>query len=202
MIKVNLLRSRALTSDDAEFSIAQQGGSVGALSKVEQVEIVKKSLVFCFGIGLLIAYEWYNIDVQTQVANAALRQQKNQERTLQAKKEELKKYADVEEQSKVLEEKISILKALSKIRLREVKSLDFIQSITPDAIWYKTIDYANKEYKFVGFSITDDALSALIQELESSIYFTDVILLRASEVKVEMGTVKSFTIQAKIGDVG
>lgn len=201
MIKINLLRSRAHTEDDADFAVNQPIGGHGMLSKAEQIEIMKKALVFCIGIGILIGYEWYNIDIQAQVAKKASQQLQNEKRGLQAKKEELKQYADVEEQSKVLEEKISILKALSKIRLREVKSLDFIQSIAPDAVWFQTINYQDQEYRFEGFSVTDDALSALIRELESSIYFTEVILLKAFEVKAENGTVKSFTIQAKVGEV-
>ena len=182
--------------------MASAGVVVGGLNKTDQIAVIKKFFMLLLSTLIIIGYEWYNVDLQTQLANQANQEMQKTERELKAKKEEMKQYADVEQESKILEDKISILKALSKVRLREVKTLDYLQSITPDSVWYKSVDYRSKTFKIDGYAITDDALSALIKELESSIYFTDVILMKASEEKQKNGTVKAFEVQAKIGDVG
>ncbi|MCB0408220.1 MAG: PilN domain-containing protein [Bdellovibrionales bacterium] len=200
MIKVNLLQNRGPKAEG--MGIASEGVVIGSLNKAEQVTVIKKFFMLLLSTLIIIGYEWYNVDLQTQLANQANQEMQKMERELKAKKEEMKQYADVEQESKILEEKISILKALSKVRLREVKTLDYLQSITPDSVWYKSVDYKSKTFKIDGYAITDDALSALIKELESSIYFTDVILMKASEEKQKNGTVKAFEVQAKIGDVG
>lgn len=203
MIKVNLMKSRAQASGGEEtFAIGAQPLSSGSLSKSEQVDVIKKFFVASLATLALIAYEWYNVDLQTQIAKAVNNDLKNTERQLKSLKDELLLYADVQEDSKVLEEKISILKALSKVRLREVKSLDFLQAITPEAVWFRSVVYKDKMFILDGYAVTDDALSALIKELESSIYFTDVILMKASEEKQDSSTVKSFQVQAKIGEMG
>jgi Tfp pilus assembly protein PilN len=203
MIKVNLMKSRAHAGVGEEtFSIGAQPSSGSSLSKSEQIGVVKKFFVVSLATLMLIAYEWYNVDLQAQMARSVNNELKNAERLLQSKKDELKQFADVQEDSKILEDKISILKALSKVRLREVKSLDFLQAITPEAVWFKSVVYKDKVFVLEGYAVTDDALSALIKELESSIYFTDVILMKASEEKQDTGTVKSFQVRANIGEVG
>lgn len=203
MIKVNLLRSRAESVGEETFAISSsQGGAASSLSKSEQIEVLKKLAVASLATVCLFVYEWYNVDIQSQKARKAQAEVRDVERRLKAVKDELDNYKDVQQESKILEDKISILKALSKVRLREVKSLDFLQSITPEAVWYQKVEYKDKVFKLDGFAITDDALSQLIKELESSIYFTDVILMKASEAKQDSGTVKAFQIQANIGDAG
>ncbi len=202
MIKVNLLRSRAEGVGEETFAISAQGGAASSLSRSDQEEVIKKIGVALLATVGLFIYEWYNVDVQSKRARTAQAEVKVIERKLKAINDELANYKDVQDESKILEDKISILKALSKVRLREVKSLDFLQSITPEAVWYKNVEYKDKVFKLDGYAMTDDALSQLIKELESSIYFTDVILMKASESKQSSGTVKAFQIQANIGDVG
>lgn len=202
MIKVNLLRSRAEGVGEETFAVSAQGGAALSLSKSDQMQVIKKVGVVILATACMIIYEWYNVDVLSKKASVARAEVKAAERKLKAVNDELGNYKDVQDESKILEDKISILKALSKVRLREVKSLDFLQSITPEAVWYNNVEYKDKIFKLDGFAITDDALSQLIKELESSIYFTDVILMKASESRQSTGTVKAFQIQANIGDAG
>ena len=200
MIKVNLLRSRAEGVGEETFAVSAQGGAASSLSKSDQVEVIKKVFVASLATLGLFIYEWYNVDVQSKRAVTAQAEVRAVERKLKAVNDELANYKDVQDESKILEDKISILKALSKVRLREVKSLDFLQSITPEAVWYQEVEYRDTVFKLEGYAITDDALSQLIKELEKSIYFTDVILMKANESKQPSGTVKAFSIQANIGD--
>ena len=162
--------------------------------------MIKKLGVASIATICLFVYEWYNVDVQAKRARTAKAEVAAVERKLKSINDELANYKDVQDESRILEDKISILKALSKVRLREVKSLDFLQSITPEAVWYQNVEYRDRVFKLDGFALTDDALSQLIKELEKSIYFTDVILMKASESKQPSGTVKAFQIQANIGD--
>lgn len=200
MIKINLLRSQEQQATE-EYGVSEVAGAIGP-SKEEQLEVLKKFGVILIPTLLLIAYEWYNVDFLTGQRNQANGQYRKVEKELNALNQEMKLYADVEQEAKVLEDKIGILKELSRIRLREVKALDFLQSVTPEAVWFRSISYKDLKFSFQGFAVTDDSLSVFIRELENSAYFREVILMKATEEKRKEGTVKVFEIQAESGGVG
>ncbi|MEO0337217.1 MAG: PilN domain-containing protein [Pseudomonadota bacterium] len=201
MIKVNLLRSQQQQSEEQEFVGTEVAGLLGP-SKEEQVAVLQKIGIIMLPTLLLIGYEWYNVSLLTDQKTKALSTYKKAERELNLLNQEMKLYADVEQEAKVLEDKIGILRELSRIRLREVKALDFLQSVTPEAVWFSSIEYTSLRFVFKGFAVTDDALSAFIRELENSAYFTEVILMKATEEKNADGTVKVFEIQAQSGGIG
>ena len=202
MIKVNLLRSQQQQSTE-EYSggATQVAGALGP-TKEEQVEGIKKLGIMLLPTLFLVGYEWYNIDFLETQQRAAQGKARSLEQELNQINQEMKLYADVEQEAKVLEDKISILRDLSRIRLREVKALDFLQSVTPEAVWFKAISYQDLKFKFEGYAVTDDALSVFIRELENSAYFRDVILMKATEEKKKEGTVKVFEITAESGGIG
>ena len=79
-----------------------------------------------------------------------------------AKAAEVEKVKDVEVQAKELEDKLTILKLLSRLRLRQVKTLDFMQSSIPEKVWLKTVEYESDtthvedgHYKFTGNAVAD-----------------------------------------------
>lgn len=172
------------------------------LTSAESKDIAKKVLVMSIATVSMILYESYNVDQLKTQANG-LAQAVNREKNVITKlKKEMAEYADVEKDAKVLEDKINILKTLSKIRLREVKALDFIQTITPETVWFSSIKYSEGQFEFQGYAVTDDDLSQFMRELENSPYFVDVILMRAKEEQTKQGTVKAFEIQSRAGDIG
>jgi Tfp pilus assembly protein PilN len=157
MIKINLLRSQEQQRTD-DYGATEVAGALGP-TKEEQLDVLKKIGVIMLPTLLLIGYEWYNIDFLTAQKDKAFGALKKVEKELNTLNSEMKLYADVEQEAKVLEDKIGILRDLSRIRLREVKALDFLQSVTPEAVWFKTISYTNLKFVFQGYAVTDDALS-------------------------------------------
>jgi Tfp pilus assembly protein PilN len=119
---------------------------------------------------------------------------------------EVLKYKDVEGQAKELEDKLKILKLLSKLRLREVKTLDFMQSSIPEKVWLKSISYeADKihveagHFQFSGNSVATEELTEFVRRLEDSAYLMDVIVVRNQEVAVgKSSTIRDFLFTAEV----
>ena len=201
MIKVNLLKSQSgRGSEDFGATHVNIGG--GAVGKAEQIQLVKNIIIVLIPTFVLIAYEWYNVDILTKQRDNIGLKLKSTEQKLSKVTSEMKLYADVEQEAKILEDKISILRDLSRIRLREVKALDFLQSVTPEAVWFSSVVYKDLKFVFRGFAITDDALTLFMRELSNSAYFENAILMKATEEKKAEGTVKVFEIQADSGGAG
>lgn len=203
MIKVNLLKSQASNRGSDEYGGTTVGVSTGgSVGKQEQVQLVKNILIVLVPTILLISYEWYNVDILTKQRDVVALKLKDTEGNLKKVVDEMKLYADVEQEAKILEDKIAILRDLSRIRLREVKALDFLQSVTPEAVWFSSVVYKDLKFVFRGYAITDDALTLFMRELSNSAYFENAILMKATEEKKQEGTVKVFEIQADSGGVG
>ena len=102
--------------------------------------------------------------------------------------------ADVEKSAQVLEQKLTIMKKLSRVRLREVKALDYIQSILPEKVWFKDMRFDDNKLSLNGFAVGDDDLNELTRALENSVQFSNVIILQAKDEKLQNGTYKQFEI--------
>jgi Tfp pilus assembly protein PilN len=120
---------------------------------------------------------------------------------------EAEKVKDIEVQAKELEDKLNILKLLSKLRLRQVKTLDFMQSSIPEKVWLKTINYESDvvhveagHFKFTGNAVATEELTEFVKRLEDSAYLQDVIVLKNQEVTLGKGTttIRDFMFTAEV----
>lgn len=115
------------------------------------------------------------------------------------------KVKDVEAQAKELEDKLKILKLLSKLRLREVKTLDFMQSAIPEKVWLKAITYESDKihvetghFKILGNAVGTEDLSEFVKRLEESAFLMDVIILKNQEVAVKASSIRDFLFTAEV----
>jgi Tfp pilus assembly protein PilN len=123
-----------------------------------------------------------------------------------ARAAEVLKVKDIEVQAKELEDKLKILKLLSKLRLREVKTLDFMQSSIPEKVWLKDITYESDKihveaghFQFAGAAVATEELTEFVRRLEDSAYLTDVIVVRNQEVSVNKSTnLREFLFTAEV----
>lgn len=207
MIRVNLIRNRvqdtSLGDAGAGTSLGGGGGGASGLRDI----VVKGACIFMFTIGMMI-YESQNI----RALNAELNQVQAQVNQLteqnQAKIAELAKYKDVEVQAKELEDKLKILKLLSKLRLREVKTLDFMQSSIPEKVWLKTVQFESDKghveqghFQFTGNSVATEDLTEFVRRLEDSAYLQDVIVVKNQENTANANsksTVREFLFTADV----
>ena len=199
MIKVNLLRSQ-LNNPVQQPAMGMGSGPPTAFQKPEVRDaLVKGAAVAICTVGLIV---WENQTVHVlQQERAQLQGHVVElEATARTKAAEVDAVKDVAKQARELEDKLKILTLLSRLRLREVKTLDFMQSSIPEKVWLKSLEYeAEKEdvahghLNFKGNSVATDDLTEFTKRLEDSVYLDQVITIHNQEVAV--GQSKSVTMR-------
>ncbi len=201
MIKINLLKNRgdaaqANTSTstvnyETYFDNGADGASGGKL-------IFSRLLVMFMATASLMIYEHYNIDnLQSQKTelNAKLNEAK-------AKLQQKQPLADnaliLQKKIQDLEARIRAIKDLSKIRLREIKAIDYIQNVIPERVWLTTLNIDGDKVQIDGGALSDEQLSRFMDAIDGKSFFRNVILLRAVEEKTKEGTVKKFQISSSL----
>lgn len=190
MIKINLGKTRLESIEAMETS-----ESVSSNSNIREVGV--KILVLFLGVGALMFYEGQNLDK----INASLARSNSElmqiQAELQTKTEELAGMASIESDAKALEDKLSLLKRLSRLRLREVKSLDYIQSIVPQRIWLVGLEMQGESLTIIGRGSNEEDVSMFVKRLEAGGYFSDVILIKDSTLVADGQSVREFEISAR-----
>jgi Tfp pilus assembly protein PilN len=200
MIKVNLLRNRVAEGAQTETVMGSAGGGDQA-----RESLVKLGAILLPTIGLMF-YEHQTIsslnETQSRLqAEGATLQSQNT-----AKLAEVAKVKDVEIQAKELEDKLKILKLLSRLRLRGVKTLDFMQSSIPEKLWLKSIVYDSDKarvesghFTFQGHSVATEDLTEFVKRLEDSAFLQDVIVVKNQEITMGKNAVlREFLFTAEV----
>ncbi len=199
MIRVNLLKNRVNDQPTQMSATPSAGGDT-------RDTIVKIAFLMLATVGLMI-YEGQNIRKLNDEAARMQAQISEYEAQAAAKAQEAEGVKDVENQARELEDKLKILKLLSKLRLREVKTLDFMQSSIPEKVWLKNISFeadpANVEdgrFQFVGNAVATEDLSEFVKRLEESAYLSEVIVIKNQEVPVSgrSASVREFMFTADV----
>ena len=86
-----------------------------------------------------------------------------------------------EEEKKRLNSELDVIKTLSKERLKNVKSLDAMQTIIPNSAWLSSLKIKADKVEIDGFAVNDVVVSEFMQLLSSSIFFSHVILTDSVE---------------------
>ena len=188
MIKVNLLRSQ-LNNPVQQPAMGMGSGPPTAFQKPEVRDaLVKGAAVAICTVGLIV-YENQTVHVLQQERAQMQNHVVELETNARTKAAEVDAVKDVAKQARELEDKLKILKLLSKLRLREVKTLDFVQSSIPEKVWLKTMTYeADKEkveaghFNFTGAAVATEDLTEFVKRLEDSAYLYEVIVMKNQEV--------------------
>ena len=205
MIKINLLKNRGEqtkrssgTQINYETSIDSVGQEGGGGSGGATKDTVVKIVVLLIWLAGLMAYESYNIgELDSKIA------EKNSEKNklaadIQMKKPIADKARDLQAQLEDLEARIKSIKDLSRIRLREIKAIDFVQNIIPERVWLSSLAINSDKVDFSGGAMSDENLNRFMEALESKSNFKNVILLKAVEQKSKEGTIKVFDITSSL----
>jgi Tfp pilus assembly protein PilN len=210
MIRVNLLQNRGSSartqatgmtsgSTGTEFAYGSGVGTnaTGVMSQVNKAVIINLIVLLLFPAAL-IYYERYNIAELKVQATALANQVSEAQATMQGKQAEIAQSAALKEKAQELATKIGLLKSLARTRLREIKTLDFIQTNLPEKVWLREVSFKSGDLMLRGYAVTDDDLTAFIRALEKNRSFANVILLQAREEKTREGTAKNFEISGKV----
>lgn len=198
MIKVNLMRNRV---QDA----AAVGATVVDTSNETRDALVKVAFIVIFVLGLMVWESQSIRALNSEAASIASRVSELEGQTT-GKATEVDGIKDIAKQAEELKAKLKVLKLLSRLRLREVKTLDFMQSSIPEKVWLKSINFESGRTKmdqgkllFQGFSVSTEDLTDFVKRLEDSAYLTEVIVIKNQEVPSgKSGNVREYTFTAEV----
>ncbi|MEK6554207.1 MAG: PilN domain-containing protein [Bdellovibrionota bacterium] len=203
MIKVNLLKNRGTVSeastqfDYTNISGTPDSGADSSASSSPLAILAKVLIIFSLSV-LLYIYESYNIGVLTE-QNAAV-QARVQELQAEITKNEsiIGRATEMQSEIKQIEERINVIKKMSKIRLREIKAIDYLQNTMPDRVWFQTLDFKDKSFRVMGYAATDESLNRFIDTIDGKSFFRTAILLNNDDFKTKGGSVKKFIISTDL----
>lgn len=188
MIRVNLLRNKVGEQTASSTQVSSSPSAFGEGTAGLREALTKVVLILMFTIGLML---WESSHIRAlNEEQARLTGTLAQLQTeAKQKEDEVLAVKDIEGQAKELEDKLKILKLLSRLRLREVKTLDFMQSYIPEKVWLRSIRYeASKDhldvghFVFEGGAVSTEELTEFVKRLENSAYLSDVIVIKNQEV--------------------
>jgi Tfp pilus assembly protein PilN len=206
MIRVNLLQNRVRgqgmqgatsTGTATDMKYGTSGGTSTMLGAPSGPMVVNLIALLLFPAAL-IYYEQYNIGILQAQANALTADVQQIQTALTAKETLLSQSGELKEKAKELATKIELLKKLARTRLREVKSLDFIQTNLPEKVWLHELAFKSGAVVIKGKAMTDDDLTSFVRSLEKSRTFTKVLLLQAREERTTEGAVKNFEVTCNV----
>jgi len=203
MIRVNLLRDRTASRTSAPSATGmttdfQSTGVNFSVGETNTKAIVTNLIVLFIAPIALIYYEHYQIGIlkaQAQAKDVALQ---TVQAELNQKKAKVAETPNLREKAQELTDKIAILNKLARLRLREVKSLDFIQTVIPDKVWLNEVNFTASNVEIKGNAVTDEDLEHFLGVLENPKYFSKVTLLSGREEKTQEGSVKAFDIVCNV----
>ncbi|MCB9026158.1 MAG: PilN domain-containing protein [Bdellovibrionaceae bacterium] len=189
MIRVNLLRNQAASL--ADFN--------------EVVDPNKVALKNLFIISLLtlilFLYEYQNISG----LKSSLNQLNIQSQQLLAQVEEKKIFSEeakkLQTQLVQVKERLQIIRSLSKNRFIELKSLDLLQSILPDRVWFDRLTYGNKKFEIEAVAVEIEDVTLMKTAMDNQDSFKNVSIKNTKETTIKENTVNAFTLSFDIEEL-
>lgn len=204
MIKVNLLKNRAegagtqVTSATQIDNLTAVEGVSEGMDAEQARQIALKFVVIIVATAGLWVYETWHIDTLREQRRSIERQNGDMQKEISEKQPVAAKAKELQKKITDLRGRIKIIRDLSKTRLREIKSIDYIQNVIPDKVWLTNIEIKDEKVKIEGSAMSDEQLNRFIELIDGKSYFKDVVLLRAVEQKVKEGTIKNFEISSSL----
>jgi type IV pilus assembly protein PilN len=192
VIKVNLLKSAGAT-------VGISAGPGESPSSEIQKQAGMRLGVILGAIAVLYVYNMFVVSAQQDRLKAIsqdIAQIEQKKASLGPTTPLVEKY---NAEKKTIEGQLDVLRVLARNRLREVKALDAIQSLMSDKTWLKELKTEGGSLSMSGYSLTDDGITDLIRALDSSVFFSDLVVKSTSEDKVDNAIVKKFDVEFKIG---
>jgi Tfp pilus assembly protein PilN len=199
MIKVNLLRSVGL----------EQGSGAGGVSiaveslspEMKRQATIKTICILIFPL-LIYLYERLQIselDAAVQKVQAQVAEVEQEKSTFGDTGPKMEKFAT---DKKRIDRQLDAVRVLTKGRLREVKSLDALQSLVPSKTWFKQVAIEGNLIKLTGYTSTDEGIVNLSKALETSALFSKVESKAAVQETLVTGPVKRFEFEFRFGRGG
>lgn len=198
MIRVNLLRSIGVAKGPTT-GVATDPGLDTDMSFVKTEGGLKaKGILFIAPIILVIVFIQYNYLEKKSKRDRLQKELKVVQAELKRLEPDVREVERYKEEKRKLEAQLEVVKSLSKERLRNVKSLDALQSLIPQKAWLDSLVIKDSRVILAGFAVDDIVVSEFLQNLESSIFFSNVTLVASEDQKTKAGVVKKFSIRTQL----
>lgn len=203
MIKINLLRNRGgggaqttTTTTKVSYETAFNSDLEYEGASSAGKNIFAKIIIMFAGVIMLMLHEYYNVNnLRAQLSD--VNSKKNETfQELEKSKPIVSTVRDLQQKVLDLEARIRAIKDLSRVRLREIKVIDYIQNVIPERVWLSALEFKDEKLNIDGSAVSDDQLNRFMDAIDGKFYFRNVILLKSVEEKVKMGTIKVFRISS------
>jgi len=168
MIKINLLAEKKTTKAKPAGPTLELGGSQNYL------------LVGILLVGVLVSAGWWW--TRSRDLGHWRAEMVKVEKDLERLKEVRKKAEEFKARRALLEKKIALITDLKKRQTVPVHILDQISKNLPDFLWLDSMTSVGGQISLSGKATTYTAVSNFYDSLQSSGYFTNVVLGKTSEV--------------------
>ena len=197
MIKVNLLRNLAVaqgvTPADSSFA------GLGASDANTQKQAATKAVVMLVFPIFLYVYETFNLST-LRGELATVRTAIEQIDAEKGKFGDLGPRVDKYKKEKArIDEELAVVRGLALSRLREVKSLDALQSLVPQKTWLNKVAIEGTKVKVEGFTTSAEGISELIGALDRSAFFSKIEPKSTSQEMLPSGPAKRFELEFRVG---
>ncbi len=202
LIRVNLLRNIGGSAAGGNAN-SPAAGTAQTDAVVKQLAMAKTALLL-IPVILLFGIEKYNISILTQKLQDSTEQVAKIEQEIKSFGDTgplLEKYGTIKAK---LEKHFDALQVIGTNRLREVKTLDSLQTIIPARNWIHelSIDDGGK-VSLSGFSETPDGAFSFVKAIEENPNFSDVSKVNVSTDEAKSGGrvdgLKKYSFEFRIG---
>ncbi|MES2963591.1 MAG: PilN domain-containing protein [Bdellovibrionota bacterium] len=193
MIRVNLLRNTGL---DAAV-VGGPGMQVVAVDQ-QRIAIVKLVVILLFVIALYI-YEKINISNLQQAAAEISARVTEVEAKIAQYGDQGPRVEKFTKEKQRIGQHLEGVEAIAKDRLREVKALDNVQSITPVQVWFEKIVIRNGLVQAIGYSNTDEGVANFYAQLQNSPMFSSFEPKSQEQETVNGAKAMKFEVEFRIG---
>ena len=196
MIRVNLFNDvgggvQAFNVDATEFA-----GEIGEPDKKDAGTKLGLMLIPVFLVYGYFSFQEWRRDDRIQEIRNQIATKKSKVNALQP---EIRAIERFQEEKKKLEIQVEAIKKLSFERLLSVKALDALQRLIPQKVWLKTLEVNDTEVRITGLALEDALVSDFMQNLNSSIFFQNTMLLKTTEAKDKDGlSAKEFEVSSEL----
>jgi type IV pilus assembly protein PilN len=147
-------------------------------------------------ISMFCGYAWFDLNKKI---NRLETEKTKVNKELNQLKEKVKEVANYEKNKESLEEKNRIIEQLKKNQSGPVHVLDEIsQKLEPLKLWLVSMFVRGDNVELNGRAITNSDIVEFINQLKSSEYFKDVLLVESRQVMEANIPVYSFKLQATV----
>lgn len=120
---------------------------------------------------------------------------------IQAQEALLKEVKNVEEERKIVADKIAIIEQLKKNQTGPVRLLDEVSKALPTGVNLTSFSEKNGQVEINGTAFTNENIVRFVENLKALPYFSDIFLVETKQAKIEQVDMYQYRLQFRFTGV-